>query len=95
MSNVFAAKESGMSSMMKSLLPQDVLDAITMAKQQLPAVIDAVQAAVKRIESKLDHIDSNLTIVMIKLHEQDPNYVPANELLPANTVNANGNVLTK
>lgn len=86
MNSPFAAKQSGMASMFESIIPADVLEAIKVAKEQLPAVIDNVQLAVKRIEDKLNHIDSNVTMLMIKVYERDPNYVPDNSQLAQPTV---------
>lgn len=81
MANPFAAKQSGMASMFESILPADVLEAIKVAKTQLPNVIDAVQAAVKRIEDKLQTIETTTALILAKVNANDPNYVPPNNEL--------------
>jgi len=75
MTNPFAGKESGMAALMSSMIPADVLEAIQIAKTQLPQVIDSVQSAVSRIESKLDVL--LVAVAAIKLH-LDPTSIPDN-----------------
>lgn len=67
MANPFAAPKSGMASMFESFLPHDVLEAIKLAKEQLPAVIDEVQKAVARIEAKIDTVQASVALVDAKL----------------------------
>lgn len=63
MANPFAASKSGMSSMIESMLPPDVMDAIRIAKEQLPNVIASVQQSVERIESKINEIQANVLVL--------------------------------
>lgn len=78
--NPFAGSKSGMANMLESFLPPDVLEAIKLAKEQLPNVIAQVQQAVTRIETRLETIDTRTAIIMQKLNllvtVLDPNAVP-------------------
>ena len=67
-----------MASFVDSMLPPDIREAIRVAKEQLPAVVSVVQAAIVRIESKQDLILSKLEALRLDL---DPTAVP--EVLPS------------
>jgi hypothetical protein len=88
MMNVFAGNKSGMQSMFESILPPDVLEAIKIAKEQLPQVIALVQASVARIEGKLDMVNDKTTLLLRKVEsirlEADTNAVP--DVLPSQEI---------
>jgi len=95
MSSPFAGKQSGIASMLTNMLPPDVVEAIKVAKEQLPAVIDNVQRSVQRIENKLDMIMLRVDQIRVGVSANNPAYVPDElpVLLPSGELLINGNIV--
>jgi pyridoxal biosynthesis lyase PdxS len=67
MTNPFAAKQSGMASMIENMLPADVREAINVAKTQLPTVVEHVQKQIQIINQKLDALHVKLDAITMQL----------------------------
>lgn len=57
--------------MLESMLPPDVMEAIRVGKEQLPAVIEFVKASMMRIEGKIDAIQVDIAVVKSHLLRMD------------------------
>src|SRR5271165_5060058 len=78
--SMFAAKKSGMASMVEGLIPPQVMEALTMAKDKLPLVIQQVTDTVQRIEAQQMRVEEKLDLILAKLETQrldsDPSATP-------------------
>jgi len=75
--SMFAAKKSGMASMVEGLIPPQVMEALTMAKEKLPLVIHQITQTVERVEATQNRIESKLDLILGKLESMRLNNDPS------------------
>lgn len=78
--NMFAAKQSGVASMIESMIPKEIMDSIKQVTGQLPAILETVQQKVESIEQAQIRIENNQCLILNALEElrckMDPDATP-------------------
>jgi hypothetical protein len=80
MMNPFAAKQSGVASLIESMIPAEIMDSIKSVTNQLPAILDKVQTEVSEIRATQQRIENQGIMILAALEEMrckvNPDAVP-------------------